>query len=830
MDRSLISLKGSNALNDIRNYSTQFVLQLQDSTSGGEVNMNDVRTVQTPNEAPGKPGISPSWCSSAKDIVGCSLESSRLWFTLGHGIVNEVYYPRIDIPQLRDLGFIVADGKGFWVEVKRLDDYELSLAGPGIPAVQVVHSHARFILTLRITPDPQRDVLLIETILDGDTELHPYVLLAPHLGGTGHDNHAWADRHRGRRILWAEQGPFALALAASDSDQQDGFSQTSAGYVGVSDGWRDFTHNGTMRWQYNHAGPGNIALMGHLPRRSVLALGFGSSKESAATLALSALPRHFDEPWHRQIAAWEAWHGQYQHQLTAAAELPEALRKQLLLSAMVLRVHQDQTYPGAMVASLSIPWGNIRDERGGYHLVWPRDLVECAGALLALGADDKAREILRYLIATQNEDGHWYQNQWLGGKSFWEGIQLDEAAFPVLLAGALVEREALDDINVGNMVRRALSFIAHNGPASDQDRWEENAGVNTYTLTVCIAALVTGSQFLDDDERDTALAIADYWNSRIEDWTAVYGTDLAQRYDVQGYYVRGEPRRALVDEEAMHQTLPIKNRLQDPELKADEQIGTDFLQLVRFGLRQTDDPLIKSSIKVADALLRVDTPNGPAWHRYNGDGYGEHEDGSPFDGSGIGRAWPLLTGERGHFELVAGNSPLPYLQAMADMSGPNGMISEQIWDGEPLTNYGLYPGRPTGSAMPLAWAHAEFIKLARSWVINRPFDRPGPVWDRYHGQRSVPGFAVWSVNAQLSTLAAGSMLHLYLPRPATLRWRTLGMNNFRQATTTASGLGFHIIELDTRHLRPNQCLHFTIQYTQGSQSEHTIKVIAARGT
>ena len=793
--------------------------------------MNDANKLLTISEAPGKPGISPSWCSSAKDMVGCALESSRLWFTLGHGIVNEVYYPRIDIPQIRDLGFIVADDKGFWIEVKRLNDYDLSLAGPGIPAVKVLHKHPRFKLTLRITPDPQRDVLLIETILDGDTELHPYVLLAPHLGGTGHDNHAWADLHRGRRILWAEQGPFALALAASDARQRDGFGPSSAGFVGVSDGWSDFSQNGAMQWQYGHAGPGNVALMGRLPRSAVLALGFGSSKESAATLALSALPRQFDEPWQRQIAAWEAWHDQCQHQLAAAADLPESLRKQLLLSAMVLRVHQDHTYPGAMVASLSIPWGNIRDERGGYHLVWPRDLVECAGALLALGADGKAREILRYLIATQNEDGHWCQNQWLGGKRFWEGIQLDEAAFPVLLANALVERDALDDINVEDMVLRALSFIGHNGPASDQDRWEENAGVNTYTLTICIAALVAGSRFLADNERETALALADYWNNRIEDWTVVYETALAQRYDVEGYYVRTEPRRALIDEEAMHETLPIKNRVQDPGLKAEEQVGTDFLQLVRFGLRQADDPLIKSSIEVADALLRVDTPNGPAWHRYNGDGYGEHEDGSPFDGSGVGRAWPLLTGERGHYELAAGNSPLSYLQAMADMSGTGGMISEQIWDGDSLMKCGLYPGRPTGSAMPLAWAHAEFIKLAHSWAIKRPFDRPSPVWERYHGRRSITEFAVWSVNAQLATLPAGLKLRLYLPRPAALRWRTLDIANFRQATTSAAGLGFHMIELDTRHLRPNQCLNFIVQYEQEPQIqlECTIKIVAAGG-
>ena len=72
--------------------------------------MSDLRD-QSLGQAPGSPGIAPTWTSSAKDIVGCALGPSRVWFTLGFGIVNEVYYPRIDIPQIRDLGFIVADGQ-----------------------------------------------------------------------------------------------------------------------------------------------------------------------------------------------------------------------------------------------------------------------------------------------------------------------------------------------------------------------------------------------------------------------------------------------------------------------------------------------------------------------------------------------------------------------------------------------------------------------------------------------------------------------------------------------------------------------------------------------
>jgi len=780
-------------------------------------------------EAPGAPGWPPTWCSSNKEMVGCALETSRLWFTVGYGIINEVYYPRVDIPQIRDLGVIVADDAGFWVEVKRLHRHELSLAVPGAPAVNIVHRHPRFTLALRITPDPQRDVLLIELTLDGDGELRPYALLAPHLGGTGHDNHAWITHHHGRRLMWAEQGPFGLALAAVDARQHDAFVRMSAGYVGVSDGWQDFARNGAMRWSYGHAGPGNVALMGCLTRHAVLALGFGSSKESAATLALSALPRAFDEPWRRQIAAWQAWHGECGMHYTVHDELPDALRGQVLLSAMVLRVHQDQIYPGAMVASLSVPWGDTRDERGGYHLVWPRDLVECAGALLALGADDKAREILRYLIATQHADGHWYQNQWLGGKSYWQGIQLDEAAFPVLLAAGLAERSALNDINVEDIVRRALSFIAHNGPASDQDRWEENAGVNAYTLTVCIAALVAGAEFLSAGDAETALALADYWNSRVEDWTAVQSTPLARRFGVAGYYVRTGPPQSLIDEEAMHRALPIKNRLQDPGLPAEEQVGTDFLQLVRFGLRKADDPLVIASVKVADALLRVETPRGPAWYRYNGDGYGEHADGAPFDGSGVGRPWPLLTGERGHYELASGRSPLPYLQAMSAMTSPGGMMPEQVWDAAPIPGRRLYPGRPTGAAMPLAWAHAEFVKLAQSWTLQRPFDRPEAVWRRYRGERPMPpGFGIWSASAPLSTLAAGHRLRLYLPRAATVLWR-LATGDAQRTSTRHAGLGLHMAEIDLKHSISGEVLRFRLHYDTEAEP-HDERAVTIKGT
>ena len=393
--------------------------------------------------APGGPGTAPTWTSSTKDMVGCALGLSRLWFTLGFGIVNEVYYPRVDIPQIRDLGFIIADGAGFWAEVKRIANYRLRLLAPGVPAVEVVHRHERYTLRLRIAPDARRDVLAIECRLDGDPRLKVYALLAPHLGETGYGNRAAIVLYRRRRTLWAEQGPFGAALVAVDERQRDALGRASAGYVGDSDGWQDFARNGAMTWEYESAGPGNVALMAGLPRRSVLALGFGSSAEAAATLAISSLLQPFDNLLQQHITPWQAWQAERSERAAVPLDIPPALADEFLVSTVVLRSHIDKTYPGAMVASLSVPWGDTGNERGGYHLVWPRDMVETAGALLALGAEQEARDTLRYLCATQNEDGHWYQNQWLGGRPFWEGIQLDETAFPVLLAAALDEREAL---------------------------------------------------------------------------------------------------------------------------------------------------------------------------------------------------------------------------------------------------------------------------------------------------------------------------------------------------------------------------------------------------
>lgn len=260
-----------------------------------------------PQIAPSATFSHPTWASARKDMVGASLGSSRVWFTIAEGVVSEVYYPRIDIPQIKDLGFIIADDKGFWVELRRLDSYSVSLASPGAPAVEIVHRHPRFTFTLQVCPSQRRDVLLLRFRLEGEASLRPYALLSARLGGDAANNVASVVRYNGRTALWAEQGPFGLALLAVDYKGADAWRATSVGCEEASDGWQDFHRNGRMTWRFDVAGPGAVALMGELPTRAVLSLGVGTSKEAAATLAVSSLMEDFDAVWNEQRQTWANW-------------------------------------------------------------------------------------------------------------------------------------------------------------------------------------------------------------------------------------------------------------------------------------------------------------------------------------------------------------------------------------------------------------------------------------------------------------------------------------------------------------------------------------------
>ncbi|MDA8113315.1 MAG: glycoside hydrolase family 15 protein, partial [Acidithiobacillus sp.] len=679
---------------------------------------------------------------------------------------------------------------------------------PLVPLPIIHHHHDRFDFTLKICADPERDVLLLDFHLEGGAALRPYLLCSARLGEDAENNCAWVGDWEGRPVLWAEQGPFGLALTCRNADGYPALERCTVGEVGASDLWQDFHQNGRMQWAYQEAGPGEVALAGRLPRQGTLALGLGTSKEAAATNAWSSLAEGFQSRAADYSAGWNAWHQRHPTH-HCVSKLPAAAKALYARSINILKVHEDRTFPGAMVASLSVPWGESSDSRGGYHLVWSRDLVESAGALLALGAATEARHVLTYLISTQQADGHWLQNQWLGGKPFWQGVQLDETGFPVLLASALREAQMLENVAVTDMITRALHFIVHEGPVTGQDRWEEDGGVNLFTLAVAIAALVEGAGFLGGKAGDCALMLADYWNARLEEWTFAHDTDLARRFQVAGHYVRIIPEDILVQDGAQKEWVLIKNRAHDPHLSAGEQVANDFLQLVRYGLRSADDPHVTASVKVMDGLLRTDTPCGPVWHRYNGDGYGEHADGSPFDGTGIGRGWPLLVGERGHYALAAGEDAVPYINAMAAMTGNSGLLPEQIWESDAIPEKGLFPGHPSGSAMPLVWAHGEFVKLCHSAAQGRPVDRPAQTWKRYQGKVPKIDYRIWRLRQRPRQLPAGQELRLLLRAPFTVHWGSNGWQAIQDTESEDWGLG-HVATLPVQKLRVGDSVQFTI--------------------
>ncbi|MEP6807084.1 MAG: glycoside hydrolase family 15 protein [Chloroflexota bacterium] len=802
--------------------------------------------------APGAPGIAPTWSSSAKDAVGTSQYASRVWFTVGHGILNEIYWPRVDAPQVRDLGFIVADGSGFWSEVKRDAEVEVGFVRPGIPAVVAVHRHSRYVLVLRICADDHADVVRIEATLedlrsssDQARTLHPlrlYPLLAPHLGFNGLHNRAWIGTYKGHPTLFAQNDSASLALV-SDSPPL----QQSVGYVGASDGWQDFATNGRMAWTYSSTDKGNVAGMIELAPGDEpiqVALGFGGRPEEAALQASAALVGHFQVAWDEYVANWEGFLGTCS---PPPADLGEDLQALYLDSAAVLRTHQDRTSPGATVASLSIPWGNTRNDLGGYHLVWSRDLVECAGALVALGARTAARHTLAYLIATQEPDGHWAQNQWVDGVPYWSGTQLDEAAYPILLAGELrrggatrmhgrsEEAAAFEHLvaedSLSRMIEAAVSFIARTGPATQQDRWEENGGLTPSTLAPVVAALVVAADYLPGPAAAYCREVADDWNASIEEWTYAVGSRLAREHGVDGHYIRIASSDVLAGA-SMATPVPIHNRLPtESMIRGDEMVGTDFLALVRFGLRRADDPRILSTLVVTDALLRMETPNGPLWHRYSGDGYGEHADGGPFDGTGIGRGWPLLVGERGHYELDAGRDARPYLQAMRGLGSQGGMLPEQVWDAPDILDRGLVYGRPSGSAMPLAWAHAEYVKLVRSIALGHAIDRPEAAWDRYHGIRPVATRATWRFTAPRPTMVTGRTLRFELLAPCRVRWSMDAWRTTLDLDASDTGLGVWVADIPrSEGLAAGEAIEATFYWPGADRWEgHNIHVAVVAG-
>ncbi|HTM56279.1 MAG TPA: glycoside hydrolase family 15 protein [Pirellulales bacterium] len=787
----------------------------------------------------GSPGIEPRWTRSDKDAVGTAYSaSSRIWFTLAAGIVSEVYYPTIDRPQIRDLQFLVTDGRTFFHDERRHTTAEVEQLSPFALGYRVTNTSndPPYRIVKQIISDPHYASLLIETRLEGDPQLldqlQLYVLLAPHLQGGGKGNSGRLAEVAGQDILLAYKESRWLALGASVP-----LVRRSCGYVGASDGWTDLAQNYALDWEFDSAPDGNIALVAQIDpaqqREFTLGLALGDSLHDVQTTLLQSLGVPFADHRERFLEQW-ARVCRHTRLLAAWSGDDGALYRR---SHSLLLAHEDKGFPGAMIASLSIPWGESKgdEDLGGYHLVWPRDLVHSATALLACGSTATAYRSLIYLACCQSPDGGFYQSFWIDGQPYWTGVQLDQVSFAILLAWRLQQAGALRDFDCYPMVRRAAAFLLEHGPGTAQERWEENSGYSPSTLAANIAA-ISCAAIMADKRGDAAISqylweYADFLEANVDRWTVTTSGTLVP--GIPRHYVRILP--VAIDqpdapEDLQQARLVIKNRPPGAayEFPAKDVVDAGFLELVRYGIRKAGDPLMEDSLAVIDRVLRVETPFGPSWRRYNHDGYGQREDGGPYLGWGRGRAWPLLTGERGHYELAAGRDPGPYLRTLERFANGS-LLAEQVWDEADRPDSRLFLGRPTGAAMPLVWAHAEYLTLLRSTADGQVFDFLPHLAARYQARQGCKKLEIWKPNRHVRSICPGWTLRVQAPEPFQLRWTANEWQDIRQDESIATGLGVHYFDL---FIPPGQSApqRFTFYWPNKSRWEGRDYTVNLRGS
>jgi len=757
--------------------------------------------------AAGAPGISPRWTHSAKDVVGTAYStSSRVWYTISDGVISEVYFPTLDRPQIRDLQFLVTDGETFLHDAHRNLKTSTEYLGDHGLGVRLVNADpdGRYRLMIEVISDPHQPCLLLDTLLEGQADwlrrLHVYVLLAPHLEVGGWGNSGNVAEISGREFLTANKDGTWLALAATTR-----FVRSSCGYVGTTDGWQDLATHFRLTHAFAAAPEGNIALTGEIDLSHgyhfTIALGFGHTLHRAVTTVFQSLGTSFSQSRARFLEQWDRVCTRLNPLEKFSGDHGQLYRR----SRELILAHEDKDYAGAMIASLSIPWGEAHgdEDLGGYHLVWTRDLVNSATGLLAAGDMVTPLRALIYLACTQHKDGGFAQNFWVDGQPYWSGIQLDEVAFPVMLAWRLHKAGALDQFDPYAMALAAAGYLIRHGCVTPQERWEENSGLSPSTLASNIAALVCAAGFAADrGDEATALYLADYADyieAHVEVWTVTHNGFLVP--EISRHYVRINPQApdALApDQDPDHGLVQIRN--QPPgaptECSPAEIVDAGFLELARYGIRRPGDPLIEDSLAVVDAVLKAEFPAGPCWRRYTHDGYGQRDDGAPYLGFGRGRPWPLLTGERGHYELAAGRGVERFVRAIEHFATPTRLLPEQIWDQPDLPSRLLFYGKPTGAAMPLMWAHAEYIKLLRSAADGQIFDLIPEVAERYLRPRRRRRLEIWKFNWQVPSVPSGVTLRIQASTSFTLHWSRDQWLHSTDTSSAATSIGIHFVDVE----------------------------------
>lgn len=660
--------------------------------------------------APGAPGHKSIWTPADKHgFVTSATRTSRVWQTLRQRTLTETYWPDLGTPAVRDLRFAVVNGERVTTDAQVPGRVE-PLDGRSL-AYRQVSTGRGWTLTKEVVTDPDHNAVTVRVRLDGARGARLFAIVDPALSNSPDDDRGDGFTARDRHG----------ALQVATASQLTG----TAGYKGTrSDPLRRLRRTGRLT-PLTAKRPGNVVMARRLTRADTLTLGFGRTKARAFGAATQALD--YDAVAERFTAGWHA----YLDALPAApASVPLDLVGLYDRSLMVMHASEDKAHPGAGVASPSMPWAwgrlTIDDPSAPYHLVWSRDLYQVATAQIAAGDRAGADRALTYLLDVQQKRGGSFpQNSEVDGTPHWTNLQLDEVAFPIVLAWQL----GRTDPATYAKLERAADVIVRKGPETEQERWENQDGFSPATIAAEIAGLVCAADIARANGDPAAAAryeqTADRFQQQVENWTATRNGP----YSADRYYLRvtknGKPdtgkRYAIGDggPKAIDQ-----RRVVDPS----------FLELVRLGVKPWDDPVVRASIDVVDDRLAADTPSGTFWHRFSFDGYGETRTGAPWkltdDNSftTVGRAWPLFAGERGEYELLAGQDATARLRAMGEAANDGGMLPEQVWDGQPPVGR---EGEGTRSATPLAWTHAQFVRLAWSLQAGAPVEQPAIVACRY---------------------------------------------------------------------------------------------------
>ncbi|HEU4941969.1 MAG TPA: glycoside hydrolase family 15 protein, partial [Gaiellaceae bacterium] len=709
----------------------------------------------SPQGAPDGPGALSHFGLARKDCLGTARNTtSKVWYTIANGVLSDVYYPTVDNTNVETLQYVVTDGATFTDLQTRDMTYSVEAkhdAGGMACTVTAAARSGKYRIETDYVTDPERNTLLMRIrFKPASAGYRLYARFDATVNGNGGGgpgnggaDHATVDESTGHPVLVSSDPVTETNAANRDYAQPvyaalDGaFSEASSGFVGAeSDGLVQLDAAHALTKTYADALGGNVVQTARVVLddggEAVIGLGFGSSAAEAVETAEGSLATGFAKARAKYAQGWRQYDRSLRNPRTERLPGiggPDAnrLEETYYLSANVIKASEDKTFPGAIVASLASPWGQAVSAGdpantyfGSYREVFARDLYESWTGLVAAGDLATARDATLFLFERQQlPDGSMPRNSLVNGKvapdSF--GTQLDETAYPILMAYQL----GLTDASLyADHIKPAANFVAAHGPAFGVERWEEQSGFSPSTIAAEIAGLVAAAELARANGDTTSaavwLGIADSWQRQVKDWTVTTNGPLASRYFIR-LSKTGDPNAAI--------SYNVGNG--GPTLDQREVVDAGFLELVRLGELAAHDADVLRSLSVVDARIKSTTARGPGWHRYNGDGYGDRaSDGRPWapSGQGTGHLWPALSAERGEQEQATGNTAeaASLLLGMSRFASGVGLIPEQNWElpdlpaspfgtDPTLASIGFENGGAAGSASPLTWSAASFVRL-----------------------------------------------------------------------------------------------------------------------